>query len=284
MPDLGNARELPLKDVFSGEASDFTPWLSENLDKLADKLGFELEPDETEVSVGDFKVDISARTTDGRIVVIENQFDKTDHTHLGQLLTYASGLKAKIIIWIAERVRDEHRAAIDWLNDNATDADFFAVEATARQIDESRPALFWDVVASPNEWTRKGGFIQKTGELGPGQKLRFEYWTALNQMIEDKEARLTKFKPDTNGWQGGSIGTGNFILYTTTNSKDKWVRVEIYLNGDKSSKWFKKLQDQQSEIERELGYELNWDPLEDKQACPPGQIGRAPQRRRGCLP
>lgn len=267
MPDLGAPEELKLSSVFDGEAADFTPWLSKNLDNLADKLGIELNSDDTEVHVGTFRVDISARASDGRIVIIENQFERTDHTHLGQLLTYAGGLNADIIIWIAERFRPEHRAAIDWLNDNAADADFFAVEARAVRIDDSLPALFWDIVASPNDWTRVGGATIKSGELGPSAKLRLEYWTALNQMIEEKDARLTRFKPDTSGWQGGSIGTSYFYLNTALNSQDKWTRVEIYLDGDKSNEWFIKLQERKSEIEEKLGYGLKWEPMESKRAC-----------------
>jgi hypothetical protein len=127
MPDLGTTTKLPLGTVFQGEAVEFTPWLSDNLDRLASELGFELESEGIEISVGAFKADIKARTTDGRTVIIENQFHNTDHSHLGQLLTYAAGLEADVVIWIAERVRDEHRAAVDWLNDKAADADFFAV-------------------------------------------------------------------------------------------------------------------------------------------------------------
>ena len=267
MPDMGTPEQLKLSSVFDGEAADFTPWLSKNLDNLANKLGIELNSDDTEVNVGTFRVDITARTSDGRIVIIENQFERTDHTHLGQLLTYAGGLNADIIIWIAERFRPEHRAAIDWLNDNAADADFFAVEARAVRIDDSLPALFWDIVASPNDWRRGGGGTIKTDKLGPGPKLRLEYWTALNQMIEEKDARLTRFKPDTNSWQGGSIGTSYFDLNTVLNSKDKWIRVEIYLGGDKSNEWFNKLQERKSEIEEQLGYGLKWDPMESKLAC-----------------
>ena len=266
MPDMGTPEQLKLSSVFDGEAADFTPWLSKNLDNLANKLGIELNSDDTEVNVGTFRVDITARTSDGRIVIIENQFERTDHTHLGQLLTYAGGLNADIIIWIAERFRPEHRAAIDWLNDHAAGADFFAVEARAVRIDNSLPALFWDIVASPNDWTRVGGPI-KTDKLGPVPKLRFEYWTALNQMIEEKDARLTRFKPDTTMWQSGSIGTGDFLLNTSLNSKDKWIRVEIYLDGDKSNEWFNKLQEQKSEIEEKLGYGLKWEPLESRRAC-----------------
>lgn len=267
MPELGKAEELKLSSVFAGEASEFTPWLSNNLSNLASKLGFELQPEDTEVRIGSFRLDISAKTSDGRVVVIENQFGRTDPTHLGQLLTYAGGLNAKVIIWIAEHIRDEHRAAIDWLNNNADDADFFAVEARAVKIDDSLPALFWDIVASPNTWTRAGGGIKPNTDLGPGPMLKKEYWTSLNSMIEEQDIKLTRFKPDGNNWQGSSIGNSDFFLNTTINSQDEWIRVEIYLGGPNSREWFERLEEKKSEIENKLGFELNWDPLEGKQSC-----------------
>jgi len=269
MPELGNVSDLKLSAVFAGEASEFTPWLHGNLAHLATKLGFELEPDDTEVSVGSFKLDIRARASDGRLVVIENQFERTDHTHFGQLLTYAAGLDAEIVIWISEKVRDEHRAAIDWLNDKAEGADFFAVEARVAKIDDSLPAIFWDVVSSPNTWTRAGGPAKSISisSLTPGEQIHRSYWEALNSLIDETGSSLTKFKPDGNSFQGGSIGRTDFGRYTTTNSQSKWVRVEIYIDGPLATERFEFLQSHREKIEEELGYELHWDPLETKRAC-----------------
>ena len=266
MKELGKPSQLSLSDVFSGEAKEFTPWLSDNLDRLATVLGFELEPDETEVSVGAFKADIKARTTDGKTVVIENQFYTTDHTHLGQLLTYASGLQAEIVIWVAERIREEHRAAIDWLNDKAPDADFFAVEARAIKIDESRPAILWDVISSPNTWTRFSKKSRNSGNLSPVEQLRLEYWGALNQLIEERSEKLTRYKPDKASWQGGTIGSGDIWLNTVIGTKAQFVRVEIYLGGDDAKTLFNNLFQQREAIEKKLNKSLDWDLMEDKKA------------------
>jgi hypothetical protein len=265
MEDLGETQKVSLSSIFSGEASEFTPWLLQNLGALASELGLELEPEGSEVSVGSFRADIHARTTDNRVVVIENQFNTTDHAHLGQLLTYGAGLDAQIVIWIAELIRDEHRAAVDWLNDKATDMDFFAIEARAIRINDSLPALLWDVVASPNNWSRTA---KKTASsnLGPLQKLRLEWWAALNSQIEKHGVNLTKFKPAPESWQGGSIGKGGFWLNTVTNSVEQIIRVEIYLSDEQSGDWFNGLSEKRLEIEEALGYELNWDPLEGKKA------------------
>lgn len=267
MKELGKPEQLPLNAVFTGEAKEFTPWLSDNLDRLASVLGFELEPDETEVSVGAFKADIKARTTDGKSVVIENQFHTTDHTHLGQLLTYASGLQADIVIWIAERIREEHRSAIDWLNDKAEDADFFAVEARVLTIDGSRPAILWDVISSPNTWTRVSKKTAPSGDLSPVHRLRIEYWTALNQLIDDRGENLTRYKPDKMSWQGGTIGASDFWLNSVIGTRGRYVRVEIYLGGPDARARFNELYNQRDAIEKKLKEKLDWDPLEGKKAC-----------------
>ena len=267
MKELGETSYLSLDTVFDGEATEFTPWLSSNLDRLARELGFELEPEDTEVSVGSFKADVKAKTTDGRTVVIENQFNNTDHSHLGQLLTYAAGLRADIVIWIAERVRDEHRAAVDWLNEKATDADFFAVEARAVRIDDSRPALLWDIVASPNTWSRLTRKTRSEGSLTELEKIRIEYWAQLNERIDTSGERLTQFKPDKSSWQGGSIGASACGLNTAMNARDGSIRVEVYFNGEQGVERFEAMRERKEQIEGALGYSLGWDYKEGRQGC-----------------
>jgi hypothetical protein len=129
----------------------------ENLTLLAETLGIGgLEIQGTEVPVGSFHIDILARDSEGNVVVIENQFGATDHNHLGQIMTYTAGQEGKAtIIWIAETFREEHRAAIDWLNASTIDGfEFFAVEVEAWKIGDSLPAPRFNVIASPNDWTK----------------------------------------------------------------------------------------------------------------------------------
>ena len=138
---LGRLVSVPLREVWPHEANDFTPWLAkkENLSLLAETLQLsDLQLQDTEVAVGSFYIDILARDIEGRVVVIENQFGPTDHTHLGQIMTYVAGQEGRAtVIWIAEKFRDEHRAAIDWLNTATNeDFDFFAVEVEALRIAE----------------------------------------------------------------------------------------------------------------------------------------------------
>ena len=122
--NLGQLKEVKdLRWVWAHEALDFTPWLAEedNLMQLSDAVGLEITVDETESSVGDLNVDIYAtETRTDRMIIIENQLEDTNHDHLGKLITYASGKAADIVIWVVKHVREEHCAAIEWLN-NHTD-------------------------------------------------------------------------------------------------------------------------------------------------------------------
>ena len=141
------------RDIWKHEASDFTPWLAENIDVLSDAIGLPLTVVGQEVLVGDFRVDIHATDPDGMNVIIENQLEPSDHSHLGQLLVYASGIEASTAIWITTRLRDEHRSALVWLNER-TDADVraFGIEVSIVRIGDSLCAPVLDVVVEPNDW------------------------------------------------------------------------------------------------------------------------------------
>ena len=158
--ELGKLKEIKdLRKVWAHEALDFTPWLAEeeNLSELADAVGLEITLDETESSVGDFSVDIFAKETGtDRKIIIENQLEDTNHDHLGKLITYASGKNAEIIIWVVKRAREEHRSAVEWLN-NHTDENigFFLVEIKLYQIGGSQIAPKFNVIEKPNNWTKE---------------------------------------------------------------------------------------------------------------------------------
>ena len=158
MSELGRLERINLKDIWAHEAQDFTPWLAEetNLTLLSDTLGIDLEVEAVEQNVGPFRADILCKDTlSDRWVLIENQLEQTDHGHLGQLMTYAAGLDAVTIVWIAARIRDEHRAAMDWLNE-ITDSEvrFFALEVELWRIGTSPAAPKFNVVSKPNDWSR----------------------------------------------------------------------------------------------------------------------------------
>lgn len=155
--DLGTMEKVALSEVWESEPASFTPWLAENIKRLGDALGLDLEAVKREASVGTFSLDILAQEvgTD-RAVVVENQFGNTDHTHLGQLLTYAAGFQASVVVWIAEDFRDEHRAALDYLNGRmGEDTQFFGVAVELWKIGDSRPAPQFRLVAFPNDWSKQ---------------------------------------------------------------------------------------------------------------------------------
>ena len=158
---LSRLERVDLGDVWKSEPASFTPWLAENLVFLSETLGMDLELEAQEKNVGPYRADIVCKdTTDNSWVLIENQLEATDHTHLGQILTYAAGLNAVTIAWIARRFTDEHRAALDWLNENSTDnLQFFGLEIEVWRIGESPPAPKFNIVAKPNTWT-KGAQIE----------------------------------------------------------------------------------------------------------------------------
>ena len=196
MTNLGILEEIKdLRKTWPHEALDFTPWLAENVDLLADAVGLEITVDETESSVGDFNVDIYASETGtDRKIIIENQLEDTDHDHLGKLITYASGKSADVIIWVVKHAREEHKAAIEWLN-NHTDEKigFFLCEIKMFRIGDSQIAPSFTVVEKPNDWTKE---IKKNTAANPTQQLRLEYWQEFNdyafQNVEFSKAFTVK--------------------------------------------------------------------------------------------
>jgi len=154
-PTLGKLETKKPPQLFENEERDFTPWLAQNIDQLSELLGMPIFVEKTEKRVESYELDIFARGPDNVVVIIENQLEKTDHTHLGQLLTYAAGLDAAIIVWVAPEVRDEHRRAIEWLNDKTGDEiSFFLVRPEALSINGSAPAIKLNLEAKPSGFVR----------------------------------------------------------------------------------------------------------------------------------
>lgn len=173
MVNLSRLEEIKdLRTVWPHEALDFTPWLSQddNISLLADAIGLDITVDETESSVGDFNVDIFASETGtDRKIIIENQLEDTNHDHLGKLITYASGKSADVIIWVVKHAREEHKAAIEWLN-NHTDEKigFFLCEIKLYRIGTSEPAVKFEVIEKPNDWTKEVKRVSPQMKLNSG--------------------------------------------------------------------------------------------------------------------
>ena len=185
--EIGELKKVELREIWPHEAKNFTNWLSNNLHILGEAIGLELNEPETERSLDDsnFKVDIMAKTKK-EIVVIENQLEQTDNKHLGQIITYMIMKKAKIAIWIAKEVREEHIKVINSLNEELTDKSFYLVQLESYQIDESKPAPFLKVVCRPSEEIRKA--FQKNKEESEVNKLKNDFWTSLLDRSSKKQS------------------------------------------------------------------------------------------------
>lgn len=268
---LSKLERVPLREAWKHEANDFTPWLAEedNLNTLADALGLsELALVATEHWVGEFKLDILC-TSGEEQVIIENQLEKTNHTHLGQILTYAAGTGAKKVIWVAESFRPEHVAALDFLNQNTTDdLNFFAVEVELWRIGDSPLAPKFEVVAKPNEWAKTGREQAKVAaHATPAKQRQLRLWQALVDKVAAEAPQIKPQKPKPQHWLNISIGRSGFNLNPTASHKDNRLGVEVYIHHSDSKKMYQALLAQKVSIEQQLGFELDWQELPDAHAC-----------------
>ncbi|NTE33439.1 DUF4268 domain-containing protein [Agrobacterium tumefaciens] len=269
-PKLGKLVTLSAKSVWLYEAQTFTPWLADNLDLLGEALGIgELELKSTEVPAGEFRLDILAEDESGNPVLIENQFGKTDHSHLGQLITYmASQRKDATAIWIAEKIREDHRAAIDWLNATTTDGfDFFAVEVEALKIDNSDPAPFFRIVAQPNNWSRAvDAKVAADQDLADRHILRMAYWNSFSEFLKSTDPTFSVRKNNKDHWHEFKVGRSGFAISATINAQKNRVGIELYNHRDPFKIGIKGLERDRADIEHEIGASLEWQELPGKKA------------------
>ena len=265
--NLGRLEKITdLRTVWQSEAGGFTPWLAteDNLALLSDTVGIELELEATEKDVGPFRADILCKdTTTGNWVLIENQLECTDHTHLGQLLTYAAGLKAVTIVWIADRFTEEHRATLDWLNEITDEKfNFFGLEIELWRIGESPVAPKFNVTSKPNDWTKTP--IITDGEYSETKLLQQRYWTQLRQQLLDASSVIKPQKPLPQHWTNFAVGRSYFGLWAAVNTQKKWIRIGLSCYGPDAKAHFHLLSQQQEEIEQEAGQALTWSELPNR--------------------
>ncbi|MBR3077838.1 MAG: DUF4268 domain-containing protein [Oscillospiraceae bacterium] len=269
MATLGKLEEIrDLRKVWPHEALDFTPWLSqdENIGILADAVGLDITVDETESSVGSFNVDIFASETGtDRKIIIENQLAETDHDHLGKLITYASGKSADVVIWVVKRAREEHRAAIEWLN-NHTDEKigFFLCEIKLYRIGSSEPAVKFEVIEKPNDWAKE---IKRNELSRPLLQQRYDYWVAFQDYAFSKPMFAKNFsrrKPSQDHWMDFSVGSSACHMAVSQIQRRNELDVELYINEDKEL--FRQLFQNKTTIENESGLEFDWRELPERKA------------------
>ena len=266
---LGRLTPVELRDIWSSEASDFTPWLAreENLSVLGEALGVELELEAQEQAVGPFRADILCKEIgSGTWVLIENQLERSDHLHLGQLLTYASGLDAVTIVWIVARFTEEHRSTLDWLN-KITDESFrfFGLEVELWRIGESPAAPKFNIVSKPNNWSRSVAQAARAiddSKLSPTAVMQRAYWDALHGVLNEVGGPVSgNRKAQPQSWMAYSIGRTGFHLGAVMGRPKRRIRSELYLAGPKAKASFRLLHEEKEDIERDLGYPIEWEEL-----------------------
>ncbi len=260
MEILGKLEEITdLKTVWNHEASEFTPWLAanENIALLADALDLEIAVDETESQVGNFRADILAKEAGtGRKIIIENQLEDTNHDHLGKLITYAAGKSADIIIWLVKHAREEHRAAVAWLN-NHTDEKigFFLCEIKIYRIGDSAPAVKFEVVERPNDWAKE----LRTTEITEKQQACYDYWYAFLEFASQNETFKDNFfkRPSPSTKTEIYFAMGTAACRMTVSQVRRRNKIEVYLRVFDNMK-FKELVDNKDAIESEAGLNFDW--------------------------
>lgn len=261
---LGELKKLNPRAYWRNESSDFTPWLASepNMERLGQALGMELEVESTEVSVGPFSADILARdTASSDYVVIENQLGKTDHEHLGKLLTYAAALDARTVVWIAADFTEEHRKALDWLNANSSeDIAYYGVRLELWQIDDSAPAVQFNVISRPAEFSVRGSAAAAPAPVSEARKLQYEWWTAFREALLEAKVLTAARQARPQYWYDIPLGRTGIHLSNTINTYDNKIGIRVYMRGIYGAETaLAQLRDEKDVIEREIGEPLQWD-------------------------
>jgi hypothetical protein len=263
LPELGRLERVNLREYWINEATYFTPWLalSENLNLLSDTVGMELELMDTESSVGPFRADILCRDMISEaLVLIENQLEKTDHTHLGQLMTYAAGLDTVNIIWISEKFTEEHRAALDWLN-RITNEEFrfFGLEVELWKIGNSPAAPKFNIVSKPNDWTK--ATKQSSRESSERSQFFKEFWARFIQSMTDNYPKIDLPGPTGMHWVRFYMHDTRFVMSYAPSTR----KMSIYLlyRENNPEGWYKSLYEKSEALNVEFGKVFKWGIQED---------------------
>ncbi len=263
---LGQLHKVDLREIWPNEEYDFSNWLAEqqNLSLLSDEVGIQMRLLEKEAWVGKYSVDILAEEEgSGRKIIIENQLEKTNHDHLGKVITYAAGHGAKIVIWVFKDITEEHRNAVDWLNENmGEDCLFFGVRVEAWRIGSSDPAPKFQVVCRPNEWAK---VVKRSAEkdLGETDLKKLDFWTKLKSYALEKGSKLFRQTSSPQHWYNITIGSSEAHIGLTINTRTKSLGCELYVNDNKPLFEYLKLHDK--EIRSQLNGTVEW--IEASKAC-----------------
>ena len=269
-PELGSIDKVRVRDVWPDEAQNFTPWLAQNIDGLSDALGFDIEIEEREAPVGSFAVDLFGKEVGtGRAVIIENQLERTDHSHLGQLIAYAAGLEAKVVVWVSPEVRDEHKEAIHWLNSLTDDIGFFAVELEVWRIGDSLRAPRFNVVERPSGFQRQ--IVRETTAAPSERGIAYQsFFRDLVERLHAQKPGFTRAVPDLvryDNWTAFGSGRSGFSIDVVLERDRDRFSVGITTNTgsqDRNKLAFDELHRQRDAIEHALGQPLTWERRDER--------------------
>lgn len=265
---IGKLEEVDIRELWKHEQYDFSEWLSkkENIENLNEILGLTLVDISKETYVGSYRCDLFAKDeTTGIKVIIENQLEMSNHDHLGKIITYASGLDAKVVVWIVKEAREEHRSAIEWLNNNTnSNINFFLIEIHAYKIENSDNAPMFQVIEQPNDFIKNNKSINSNDTMNKSQSQRLEFWNQFNNVLIEKGKPFNVRKATTDHWYNVAIGTSDAHIDITLVNKDSVIGVELYITDNKEL--FDKLYQRKDEIEKDLGFKLDWRRLNNSKA------------------
>jgi hypothetical protein len=270
--ELGRLETVDPRRVWAHEAHSFTPWLLQNADRLAEALGIDLELQASEHAVGGYKLDLVGRDlTNDAVLIVENQLETTDHSHLGQVLTYAAGTAASTIVWIATAFREEHRQALDWLNENTGEqAHFFGIELQVVKIGDSMSAPLFNVVVLPNDWQKQVRAATQAAAVSEKGALNREFWNRFLMRVHAEHPDWTRARttrPDN--WFDMASPIRDCRMSHSFTQGDR-LRVELYIDSgdaERNAEIFDYYASRRTELEAAYGEGLSWEELPNRRAC-----------------
>lgn len=271
--DIGKLEDIDIRKVWPTEDKQFTPWIAKNINLISEKIGVSLEDVSIESRVGSFSADLVCRESiTNNPVIIENQFGDSNHDHLGKLLTYTSGKKAKIAIWIAEKFRDEHIATLEYLNEISKEdgISLFAIEIHVKKIGDSLPAPEFDIIVKPNKWSKQLSNIQLSETDLKRRELRLNFYTQLAEEYKLQNQDWNKVKAQPQSWLAFASGKSG-INYAWAFKFTKGYRfgIELYIDiKDKeiNERILHEIEIHKLEIEKEIGLPVDFQELSGSRA------------------
>lgn len=261
---LGKLQQVDIRQIWHHEQYDFSQWLSqkENIQILENELDITFADIKKEVYVGPYRCDLVATDeATGDTIIIENQLEPTNHDHLGKIITYTAGLDAKTIIWIVASAKEEHRAAIEWLNNNTSeDIGFFLIELHAYRINDSAPAPMFNVIEKPNQFSK-----QSKTTLTQNQYEILNFWNTFNDVVKERGKPFSVRKATPAHWYNVAIGSSDAHISINLVNQRNCIVIELYIRDNKNL--YDSLYNSKATIEDELGFHLEWCRLDDKKAC-----------------